>query len=45
MHEIGGPAPVIDSRRVWTTVAQRWWDTDPAGLFPQRHAPLDLLRS
>lgn len=45
MHPIGGPAPVIDTRRLWTTVAQRWWNVDAAGLFSRRSAPLDLLRA
>jgi uncharacterized protein (DUF1501 family) len=45
MHPIGGPAPVIDTRRLWTTVAKDWWGTDPSGLFTRRHAPLDLLRA
>ena len=45
MHPIGGPAPVIDTRRLWTTVAQRWWQADASGLFTRRHAPLDLLRA
>jgi hypothetical protein len=42
---IGGPAPVIDTRRLWTTVARDWWQVDDAGLFTRRHAPLDLLRA
>jgi len=45
MHGIGGPDPVIDTRALWTTVVERWWDTDAAGLFGRRHAPLDLLRA
>ena len=45
IHPIGGPEPVIDSRRVWTTVAERWWQGDASGLFPRRHVALDLLRS
>jgi uncharacterized protein (DUF1501 family) len=45
VHWIGGPRPVIDTRSLWTTVVQRWWDTDPAGLFSGRHAPLELLRA
>jgi uncharacterized protein (DUF1501 family) len=45
MHPIGGPDPVIDTRRLWTTVAERWWDTDASGLFTRRHAALDLLRA
>lgn len=42
---IGGPVPVIDTRRLWTAVAQHWLQSDTAGLFTQRHAPLDLLRA
>ncbi|MEP7068634.1 MAG: DUF1501 domain-containing protein [Usitatibacter sp.] len=42
---IGGPAPVIDARRLWTTVAQHCWQADTSGLFMRRHAPLDLLRA
>lgn len=42
---IGGPMPTIDTRRLWTTVAQRWWDLDASSLFSKRHAPLDLLRA
>jgi uncharacterized protein (DUF1501 family) len=45
IHPIGGPEPVIDTRRLWTTVVERWWDSDAAGLFTRRHAPLDLLRA
>jgi uncharacterized protein (DUF1501 family) len=45
LHPIGGPAPAIDTRRLWTTVAQGWWGLDASGLFDRRYAPLDLLRS
>lgn len=45
LHEIGGPPPVIDSRRLWTTVVERWWEADASGLFMRRHVPLDLLRA
>jgi len=45
MHPIGGPDPVVDTRRLWTTVAQSWWGVDAAGVFAGRHAPLDLLRA
>lgn len=45
LHPIGGPAPVIDTRRLWTTVVRDWWGADTARVFPRRHAPLDLLRS
>lgn len=44
MHPIGGPDPVIDTRRLWTTVVERWWDGDARGVFTRRHAPLELLR-
>lgn len=44
VHWIGGATPVIDTRRLWTTVVERWWGIDSAGLFSGRHAPLDLLR-
>jgi uncharacterized protein (DUF1501 family) len=45
LHPIGGPAPAIDTRRLWTTVAKDWWGVDAAGLFDRRYAPLDLLRT
>ena len=45
MHPIGGPAPVIDTRRLWNTVVRRWWGLDGGGVFDSRHAPLDLLRT
>jgi len=42
---IGGPMPVIDTRRLWTTVAQQWWNVDTSALFSKRYAALDLLRA
>ena len=45
LHPIGGPAPAIDTRRLWTTVVRDWWGVDASGVFSGRHAPLDLLRS
>ncbi len=45
MHHIGGPPPVIDTRRLWSTVVERWWGLDSGGVFDRRHATLDLLRS
>ena len=45
VHSVGGPAPAIDTRRLWTTVVERWWEQDSAGLFSRRYAPLDLLRA
>ena len=45
LHPIGGPDPVIDTRELWTTVVERWWNAPSDGLFTRRHAPLDLLRA
>ena len=45
LHPIGGPAPVIDTRRLWTTVVRDWWGADASGVFTRRYAPLDLLRA
>ncbi len=42
---IGGPMPAIDTRELWTTVAERWWGVEARGLFNRRYAPLDLLRA
>jgi len=44
VHRVGGPAPTLDTRRLWTTVMERWWGRDPSGVFARRHSPLDLLR-
>jgi len=44
VHMVGGPAPTIDTRRLWTTVVQGWWDADASGLFARRFEPLDLLK-
>jgi len=45
VHMVGGPRPVIDTRSLWTTVVERWWDAESSGLFTHRHAKLDLLRA
>ena len=45
VHQIGGPPPVIDTRSLWTTVAQGWWGGDASGLFNRRYAPVELLRA
>jgi uncharacterized protein (DUF1501 family) len=45
VFQVGGPAPTLDTRRLWTTVAERWWGVDASGLFSRRHAPLDLIRA
>jgi hypothetical protein len=38
-------APAIDTRRLWTTVIERWWNLRADAIFPRRYAPLELLRS
>ena len=38
-------APTIDTRRLWTTVVERWWNADASGLFARRFTPLDLLKA
>lgn len=45
VHEIGGPPPVIDTRRLWATVAEQWWNVPTDGLFARAYRPLDLLRA
>jgi len=45
VFQVGGPAPSIDTRRVWTTVAERWWGLDAASLFDRRYPALDLIRT
>ena len=46
LHPIGGPAPAVDARRLWSTVVRDWWGLDAARVFGRRHAqPLDLLRA
>ena len=45
VYNVGGPAPAIDTRRLWTTVAEKWWNVPAEGLFPKRHRALDLIRA
>ena len=45
VHMVGGPAPTIDTRRLWTTVVERWWGADASGVFARRFPPLDLLKA
>src|SRR6185503_14300246 len=30
VHRVGGPQPTLDTRRLWTTVIERWWGGDAA---------------
>jgi uncharacterized protein (DUF1501 family) len=45
VHQVGGPAPSVDARRLWTSVVERWWGGDASRLFARRYAPLDLLKA
>ena len=45
LHQIGGPAPAIDTRALWSTVVRDWWGADHRAVFPGRHEPLALLRA
>jgi uncharacterized protein (DUF1501 family) len=45
LYPIGGVAPAVDTRRLWTTVIEKWWDAPAEGVFNRRHRPLDLIRA
>jgi len=45
LYPIGGVAPGIDTRRLWTTVVEKWWNLPANGLFANRYRTLDLLRA
>jgi uncharacterized protein (DUF1501 family) len=45
VHMVGGPAPTIDTRRLWTTVVERWWGADASGLFARRFPAIELLKA
>jgi uncharacterized protein (DUF1501 family) len=45
LYPIGGVAPGIDTRRLWTTVVEKWWNLPANGLFANRYRALDLLRA
>ena len=45
VFRVGGPAPSVDARRLWTSVVERWWGGDASHLFARRYAPLDLLKT
>ena len=42
---VGGPAPTMDTRELWTMIAQRWWNVDARGVFNRDYKALDLLRA
>jgi uncharacterized protein (DUF1501 family) len=45
LHQIGGPAPSVDTRSLWSTVVQDWWGVDASAVFRRRYAPIELLRA
>jgi uncharacterized protein (DUF1501 family) len=45
LYPIGGVAPGIDTRRLWTTVIDRWWNVRSDAIFARRYAPMELLRA
>jgi len=45
VFQVGGPRPTLDPRRVWTAVAERWWNAPAEGLFDRRYPPLDFLEA
>ena len=45
VHWIGGAAPVIDTRQLWSTVVSKWWDLPSRDIFRRDYAPLPLLRA
>ena len=45
LHQIGGPAPSVDTRRLWSTVVQDWWGLDASAVFRRRFARIELLRA
>ena len=42
---VGGPAPVIDTRALYSTIIENWWGQNPKGIFTQRFKSLDVLRA
>jgi uncharacterized protein (DUF1501 family) len=45
IHQVGGPMPTLDTRRLWSTVVEKWWGQKSSGLFARRYPPLELLRA
>jgi uncharacterized protein (DUF1501 family) len=44
VFNVGGPQPTIDTRRLWTTVVEKWWQRPAEGVFSRRYGSLDLIR-
>jgi uncharacterized protein (DUF1501 family) len=45
LHQIGGPPPSTDTRCLWSTVVQDWWELDAAAVFRRRYPRVELLRA
>jgi uncharacterized protein (DUF1501 family) len=45
MFHIGGVAPNVDTRRMWSTIVRGWWGADPVATFGGRYDTLDFLRA
>jgi uncharacterized protein (DUF1501 family) len=45
VFNVGGPQPSVDTRRLWTTVIERWWNLPAEGVFSRGHKALDLIRT
>jgi len=45
LHQVGGPVPTMDARRLWTAVTEQWWGRSASGLFARRYTALDFLRA
>ena len=45
VFNVGGPAPVIDTRRLWTTVIENWWNLPADSVFTNRYRALELIRA
>ena len=45
VFQVGGPAPTLDTRSVWSAVARDHWGVAEAGLFDRSYPVLPLLRT
>jgi len=42
---IGGPAPAVDTRALWSAVVRDWWGLTPADVFGRAYPALRILRA
>ena len=45
VHQVGGPEPTLDARRLWTTVIEGWWNAKSDGVFARAYRPLEILKA